>query len=97
MDFLKRTLLPITLLASLVLGFNVAPARADVVISAVTTGGDSQSQAVDTVRDKIYLVNNDGHSVTVIDGMTESVSNVPVGWNISAHQATHAAGSAKAW
>jgi len=45
----------------------------------VHVGSYPQALVVDPVRNKIYVANNFGHSVTMIDGATNATSTIQVG------------------
>jgi YVTN family beta-propeller protein len=55
------------------------PVFAQQVIAAVPVGSGPFAEAVNPVTNKIYVVNEFGHSVTVIDGTSFSTTTVPVG------------------
>jgi len=51
----------------------------DRVVATVRTGSYCQALAVNTATNKIYVANNFGHSVTVIDGLTHETTTIRVG------------------
>ena len=55
------------------------PAVAQTVIATVPVGQYPFNLAVNQATNKIYVVNRDSNNVTVIDGLTNSTSTVPVG------------------
>ena len=57
---------------------------ADAVVATVPVGAGPGAIAVDSVTNKIYVMNYSGNSVTVIDGATNDTTNVAVGNSPSA-------------
>ena len=55
------------------------PARAQNVVGTATVGNNPNAVAVNPVTNKIYVANNGGTTVTVIDGATNGTTNVNVG------------------
>ncbi len=51
----------------------------DKLSATVHVGSYPQALVVDPVRNKIYVANNFGHSVTVIDGATNATTTIQVG------------------
>jgi YVTN family beta-propeller protein len=51
----------------------------DKVVATVRTGSFCQALAVNPKTNKIYVANNFGHSVTVIDGVTHEATTIRVG------------------
>ncbi len=72
---------PLAALAALVLGAGASPrAGAQAVVATVPTAPLAVAAVVNTVTNKIYVLNDDASGqVTVIDGATNSATAVPVG------------------
>ena len=57
----------------------ITPARAESATTTVYTGNSPTALAVNPVTNKIYAVNKDDGTVTVIDGDDNTIQTVPVG------------------
>ena len=83
-----------TLVAPLMLALlgPTAPAAADTIEATVPAGTNPEAVAVNSATDTIYVANQGGNNVTVIDGATNTVTaTVPVGTDpgaVAINQAT---------
>ena len=57
----------------------VVDSKADALIATVPTGLGPTALAIDSVTNKIYIVNGQAGTVTVLDGATDSTSTIAVG------------------
>lgn len=59
-------------------------ALADQVVATIPVGGNPSPVAINPITDRIYVLNEGSHSISVIDGSTNSViDTITVGGNIS--------------
>src|SRR5580658_8237077 len=69
-----------------------APAQAQSITATPAVPGDPHAVAVNTVTNKIYLANLDG-TLTVVDGVTNAVSNISYGgsqnWAVAVNPVTN--------
>ena len=61
--------------------------QVDVVRFSIVTGnsGDNRAIAIGVAHNRIFAVGDHAGSLSIIDGATEGVFRVDLGWRVSAH------------